>query len=873
MCMEATARVPEYPGSSSGNLRVGGHVHQLLNLAHALINANTSAPGDSAQSASAQTEPAGPAVPTAPGGVQGFSGVPLGMDVGVLGDAECVQWARDLEGLLRFGQALAVQIAGELAHRVEAGRYASSGVRSPVDMLVQSLSLSAGEAHRRLRLAQAVLPVRDALTGDVAPVAQSVLAQAFFTGEVSQEMGLLLAGFVDEAQRLASNGQISPEVAEEVEEALVDTGREESPDFTRHLGNRIISHLDPDGHKPSHGDLLAKQGLFFRKPRRGLIHFDGHMTIAQHEQLMVAIGTATNPNKHKNINTINTADPNNPAEQPLETVETAGPAGPAGQQDHASTASGQNTGRPGAGGFGGDEGEGCCGAGGQGGGQDGACDHGAEQDPLCQQLQGVFGLFTTTTNPSSPSSPSNGMAAEAGNPATQATDPGNIPATAAPDNDSATEPANDSANGSLSGSGDGNANSSNKAAVHSENPGSGQGSNQQGSNQQGSNQQGSAQKPPVPGPGGFRAGQGWRRPLEAWEIPPRPPNAPAEAVPPVFEGDQWFWFPTPSSNPKGWEPRGQNVDFNIWETTTTPATDPAPEPAPEPNGESSWAPEWQRPAHPDGNPPTNEHTNDHKDHKDHKDDCRNDDRDSQHIEDQDWGVRVVNGVRIPFPGNGEILEGLDPIDPESTDPVVKDDRTRAQKLLDGLLDCVALAARTGKLPLNGGLKTQLIITTTQADLDRRDGTGTAFTTYNGPMPLNLFSSSLCDPQITTMTMGEGAEILNVGRTQRLFTPAQRKLLFARDLGCSFPDCTAIAPWTEAHHITPWQQGGETNINNAALLCSHHHTLLHNSNWNAALINGTPHYTAPYLLDPQQTPRRNNYHHGLPKKPVNNSDSW
>ena len=345
---------------------------------------------------------------------------------------------------------------------------------------------------------------------------------------------------------------------------------------------------------------------------------------------------------------------------------------------------------------------------------------------------------------------------------------------------------------------------------------------------------------------GFRAGQGWRRRLEVWEIPPCPPNAPADAVPPVFEGDQWFWFPTPAATPNGWEPRGPNTDFDIWETTTPPAPEPAQTSVPSRDGE-----------------------NPHADEPPHEDQGNGD----QGSGDQDWGVHLVDGVRIPFPGNGEIIEGLDPTDPDSTDPVVKDDRTRAQKLLDGLLDCVALAARTGRLPLNGGLKTQLILTTTQAELDRNDSTGTIFTTYNGPMPLHLFNHALCDPEITTMTMGEGAQILNVGRTQRLFTPAQRKILFARDLGCSFPDCTAIAPWTEAHHITPWQQGGETNINNAALLCARHHTLLHNSTWHATLINGTPHYTAPYPLDPQQTPRRNHYHHGLPKKTVSNSDSW
>ncbi|MEV8144138.1 DUF222 domain-containing protein [Specibacter sp. NPDC078709] len=219
-------------------------------------------------------------------------------------------------------------------------------------------------------------------------------------------------------------------------------------------------------------------------------------------------------------------------------------------------------------------------------------------------------------------------------------------------------------------------------------------------------------------------------------------------------------------------------------------------------------------------------------------------------------------MRIPLPGQDDSLEGLDSRDPDSVDPVSKDTRTHGQKLLDGLLDCVKLAARTDKLPLNGGLKTQLMITTTQTDLDRRDGTGTAFTTFTGPVPLALFAESLCDPEITYLSMGEGQEILNLGRTQRLFTAPQRKILLARDLGCSFPDCMRPAPWTEAHHVIPWQEGGETSIANAALVCSHHHTKIHHSDWTMKMIDGTPHFIAPYLVDPSQTPRRNTYHHGL-----------
>ncbi|MDJ0314780.1 HNH endonuclease signature motif containing protein, partial [Arthrobacter sp. H35-D1] len=73
-----------------------------------------------------------------------------------------------------------------------------------------------------------------------------------------------------------------------------------------------------------------------------------------------------------------------------------------------------------------------------------------------------------------------------------------------------------------------------------------------------------------------------------------------------------------------------------------------------------------------------------------------------------------------------------------------------------------------------------------------------------------------------------------------------------------------------HHVIPWQHGGETNISNAALLCGPHHTLIHHSEWRLELVQGTPTFTAPYLIDPIQTSRRNTYHHGLNKSSHHNS---
>ncbi len=84
----------------------------------------------------------------------------------------------------------------------------------------------------------------------------------------------------------------------------------------------------------------------------------------------------------------------------------------------------------------------------------------------------------------------------------------------------------------------------------------------------------------------------------------------------------------------------------------------------------------------------------------------------------------------------------------------------------------------------------------------------------------------CDAGIVPAVLGPDSEVLDLGRSVRLFTPGQRRLLWRRDGGCSYPGCTIPAIWTEAHHITHWVDGGPTDLANAALLCQRHHTQVH-----------------------------------------------
>ncbi|AIY03690.1 hypothetical protein ART_4091 [Arthrobacter sp. PAMC 25486] len=867
---------PDISGSDSGDVRVGDLVHQLLNLAAALNpdTPETSLPSDSINHSEARSGPA--------------SGVGLPLPVADYSDARCVVVAQDVEALLRVAQGISVQVAGDLAQRVAAGRFAETGAKGAVSLLVQSLRLSAREASKRIHVAAQVLPVVDGMTGQAAPAAHPGVGQTFFEGAISQEQAGMVLGFVADADRLAHDGRITQEVCAAVEQDLLDAARDHDPDFVRQLGNRIMSVIDPDGNKPSASDLRAKQGLFFRRARRGLVTIYGACTIEQYEQIMAAIASDTNPNKHKDINSIN----NDGCE---------GGDSSAGADDRA----------------------------GDDAGEDG-------QESLLDHLEDLATFFNTTAPENNTDGDDNGNGRddsgnedsgdergdERGNGRGDGADDGryqqsgNGIGNGNGDGDGDVIPEGDD-DDHIPGSDEGGRFADPVASPHgSRSPGA-WGAAQPGPQPLGQPQLPDRLQPPQPAawpeppepphppdppvrpesgpddalessrgiPGWSEtwyagADAGWGRRLEDWEIPPRPPEAPENAVPPVYEGDDWFWFGPQPTTTGLWTP-STTGDFNIWEETPPP---PPPPPSPWMRGPSRTATTNAPAAVPTAAggangtaPPNNGASADHGPAPDdgpardegfgpgwdggRLGEPRHDDAAEE--ASMPW-PRLIDGAWVPAPGSEQDMPGLDSTDPDSTDPATRDTRTHGQKVLDGLIACVKLAARTGTLPMNGGLRTQLIISCSEEDLHRTDGCGTAYTTHSGPMPLGLFADSLCDAETTRFVYGDGQNIINAGRTQRLFTLAQRKLLYARDLGCSFPDCRDPATRCEGHHIQPWQLGGKTDLNNAVLLCSRHHTLLHQSDWSVKLIDGTPWYTPPYVMDRSQKPRRNNYHHGLSK---------
>jgi hypothetical protein len=95
-----------------------------------------------------------------------------------------------------------------------------------------------------------------------------------------------------------------------------------------------------------------------------------------------------------------------------------------------------------------------------------------------------------------------------------------------------------------------------------------------------------------------------------------------------------------------------------------------------------------------------------------------------------------------------------------------------------------------------------------------------------PVPSWLVDALACDCNLHRLLLDGRSAILDYGRAARTAPPDLFAALAARDGGCRHPGCDRPVAWTEAHHIVPWEDGGETSITNTVLGCSRHHHLWH-----------------------------------------------
>ena len=150
--------------------------------------------------------------------------------------------------------------------------------------------------------------------------------------------------------------------------------------------------------------------------------------------------------------------------------------------------------------------------------------------------------------------------------------------------------------------------------------------------------------------------------------------------------------------------------------------------------------------------------------------------------------------------------------------------TPGQRRADALMALVAAHEQGRRAPGVGGDRPRVVVTMREGEL--RGRAEQAGVLDNGAqISAGELRRLCCDADLTLAVLGSNSEVLDVGTTVRLVTPAIRRALTLRDKGCVFPGCQIAADGCEAHHVIPWWAGGKTALNNLVLLCPHHHALL------------------------------------------------
>ncbi len=81
-----------------------------------------------------------------------------------------------------------------------------------------------------------------------------------------------------------------------------------------------------------------------------------------------------------------------------------------------------------------------------------------------------------------------------------------------------------------------------------------------------------------------------------------------------------------------------------------------------------------------------------------------------------------------------------------------------------------------------------------------------------------------------MILDEHANPTHVTAPARNATAKQRNAIAVRDGGCVFAGCDCPVNWCDLHHVTHFEHGGDTSVENLAPLCRRHHGVTHTNGW-------------------------------------------
>lgn len=179
------------------------------------------------------------------------------------------------------------------------------------------------------------------------------------------------------------------------------------------------------------------------------------------------------------------------------------------------------------------------------------------------------------------------------------------------------------------------------------------------------------------------------------------------------------------------------------------------------------------------------------------------------------------------------------------DPTAVDQRTAVQMRADALFE-VCRHALGCKETHTSGVRTTIIVRINKSDLESGHGLG-SIDGIAPPVSAGQLRRLAGDAGIIPAVLGGESETLDLGRTVRMFSRAQRLALLERDGGCA--KCHAPPEHCEAHHIRWWERGGLTDLSNGVMLCTRCHHDVHRQGWTIRVESGKVSFIPPPTIDP------------------------
>jgi hypothetical protein len=167
----------------------------------------------------------------------------------------------------------------------------------------------------------------------------------------------------------------------------------------------------------------------------------------------------------------------------------------------------------------------------------------------------------------------------------------------------------------------------------------------------------------------------------------------------------------------------------------------------------------------------------------------------------------------------------------STEPE-RDNRTPAQRCHDGLKLALRQVISSEGLGAHRGVPVTVIATTTLAELDQAARAAQdqsvpmpapARTGGTGRLPMRDLVRMARDSIHYLAVFDDHSERpLYLGRSKRVATVDQRIVCYARDGGCTRPDCLERGYHCEVHHAVDWCNGGRTDADSLYFACAPDH---------------------------------------------------